>query len=119
MIVWRYDVKGAFIGFDLTVDNSGTAVYSASIDFQRAPSGRVLSYGGTVSGNAFPTFTESVVNKYNPQGGLTGANVSKQYTDSGDTYMMDIIRYCPLAATDMTGYQVVVAGEVKTIGSCN
>ncbi len=118
-IKWRYDSRGAFIGFDLTIKDSGVIIYEASIDIQRATNGRIMSYGGTVSGDGFPDFTENIVNKYNTQGGLVGADVNKVYTASGDAYTMEITQFCPMATANMlTGYKVRVNGQEITIGIC-
>lgn len=117
-IVWRYDNRGAIIGFDLTVEDTGSVIYQASIDLQRAPSGRILSYSGTVGGNGFPAFTQSVVNQYNPYGGLTGAEATKLYTASQNQYLMQITDYCPLPTVEMSGYKVLFDGEEIPVGLC-
>jgi plastocyanin len=117
-ITWRYDYRGAFIGFDLTIEDNGVIIYEASIDIERAETGRITSYEGTVSGDDFPDFTEDIVNKYNPQGGLIGADVNKVYTTSGDEYTMEITQFCPMATGNMTGYKVQVYDQEITIGSC-
>ena len=121
-ITWRYDGSGAFIGFTMTITNEGEVIYTASIDIQRAATGRITSYGGAVSGiisgEDFSSFTENAVNTYNAQGGLTGADVTKVYTASGNVYTMKITRYCPLPTMPLTGYKVMIGDQEITIGIC-
>jgi hypothetical protein len=117
-IIWRYDERGAFIGFDLTIEDNGMVIYEASIDIERDQVGRIVSYGGLVTGDGFPDFTQYVVNQYNPQGGLIGADVEKVYVASGDRYEMEITQFCPLPVGSMTGYKVQLCDQEITIGIC-
>ena len=117
---WRYNNQGGFSGFDLTVLDNSAVVLEASIDIERAPSGRVLSYSGTVSTLDSPSYFENVQNNYNEFGGLIGANVSKTYTASNNDYLMEITQYCPNAMSpNITGYKVQIANEEHIVGICS
>jgi hypothetical protein len=123
-VQWRYDpVTGAISGFDLTIrDNQDNIIYEASIDIERDQFGRVDSYSGTVSGVDFSSFTESIVNEYDALGKVIGADVTKVYTGSGDTYTMDLTP-CPLGDS-WSGYQVNIwggpyDGDLFVMGECD
>jgi hypothetical protein len=119
-IAWRFDGQGAVVGFDLTIeDGQGGMAYEASIDIQRSGVGQITSYGGTVSGDSFTTFTQSIVNTYDPgHGGFVEADVTKVYAGSGAHYTMQITDIC------VAGYRVKVFeapynGQEVVVGSCS
>jgi plastocyanin len=119
-ISWRYNPQGAFIGFDLEVRDDEVIVLEASIDIERSPIGRIVSYEGPVWGPGFPDYYERAVNEFDAyHGGLLGADVTKVYPESGDRYEMEITEYCPYASADeITGYRVGFCGQAFTVGSC-
>lgn len=114
---WRHADTGAINGFDITITNGqGIIIYQASIDIQRADSGKITSYEGMISRNGFPTFTENIVNKYNPEGGFISADVTKIV--GGSQYQMQITKIC------ITGYKVKIFappynGQEVVAGSCS
>jgi hypothetical protein len=120
VITPHYNSQGALIGLDYILrGDQNTIVYQAKIDIQRKSNGQIKSYGGEISGKNFPTFTESITNNYNSQGGLIGADdVTKMY-GGGFQYKMDIRRYCPNAIGPLTGYKVKYNTQQTIIGACS
>lgn len=106
---FEYDHYGRVSVFDVTyTDSQDVLYYRALIDIEYAPSGQFASYRGTVSGNDFPTFTETIVNVHNEYGGFIGANVTKVYAAFGDEYTMNLV---PCFGIGWSGYRVSVWGE--------
>ena len=122
-LTWRQDSNnGQIKGFDFVIQNAvGENVYMAAIDTEIS-NAKVLSYTGTVSGRNFATYTQSVINEYNPSGQLTGATVTKTYPGSGETHIMELT---PCGPTERwSGYKIRIVegnhqGEEYTVKDCS
>lgn len=123
-VEWQYDPKtGAVNGFYLTSKNNQGAVnYEAWVEIQRDQFGRIGTYTGTISGEDFPTFHETVTNHYDEFGKVERADVTKVYSTSGFTYTMDL---GPCWQGDSwSGYRVQVwgqgyNGDEFVVGTCS
>jgi len=84
---------------------AGENIYMAAIDTEIS-NAKVLSYTGTVSGDDFATYTQSVINEYDLSGQLTGAKVIKTYSGSGETHTMQLTPCGP--SERWSGYKVKI-----------
>jgi hypothetical protein len=122
-LTFRYDRYGRVDGFDLTIEDSqGTAFYQASIDIAYDGYGRKVRYWGTISGDDFPAYHETIENHYDSYGKIARANVSKAYVDLGCEYTITLT---PCWLGDRwSGYKVKVygngySGQEFAVGHCS